>query len=163
MKRSLLIALLAITTAASPLLCQDEGGKRPQRAPSEIKAQMEKMEEALDAVGEYLKKPEGDAPMAKITEAAASLMEAKKHAPRATQRQPEDKQADFVRAYQVEINKAMRGILDLEDAMLGKDYKAAAKALAALKDIEKAGHKVYKPRRQRGGAAGGGEGGGDKK
>jgi translation initiation factor IF-2 len=55
-------------------------------------------------------------------------------------------------AYQVEINKALRGILDLEDAMLTKDLKAAEAAMKALKAMEKAGHKVFKPRRRRGGA-----------
>jgi hypothetical protein len=155
MKRSLLVALLALTTAASPLLAQDGAEKRPQRTPSKVKAEMEKLDEAIEAIEDFIKKPEGDAPMGKITEAAASLMEAKKHAPRATERQPKEKQAEFLLAYQVEINKALRGVLDLEDAMLMKDYKAAAKAVEALKAIEKAGHKVFKPRRRRGGAAGG--------
>ena len=111
MKHFLLVALFAITTATTPLLSQDGGDARPARTPSVIKEQMEKMEEALDAVGDFLKKPEGAAPMDKITAAASSLMEAKKHAPKATERMPKEKQAEFVTAYQVEINKALRGIL----------------------------------------------------
>lgn len=151
MKRSLIVALFALATATTPILSQD-AGQRPKRTKSPVKVEMEKMEEALDAVGDFLKKPDGKAPMAEITAAAGSLMEAKKHAPRAAARQPKEKQAAFVIAYQVEINKALRGILDLEDAMLTKDLKAAEAAMKALKAMEKAGHKVFKPRRRRGGA-----------
>ncbi|MFT4512574.1 MAG: hypothetical protein ACI89X_002961 [Planctomycetota bacterium] len=159
MKRSLIVALFAIAAATTPVLSQDAGGQRPKRQKSPVKVEMEKMEEALDAVGDFLKKPDGKAPMAEITAAAGSLMEAKKHAPRAAARQPKEKQAAFVIAYQVEINKALRGILDLEDAMLTKDFKAAEAAMKALKAMEKAGHKVFKPRRRRGGKkpAGGGK------
>ena len=111
MKRSLIVALFALATATTPILSQD-AGQRPKRTKSPVKVEMEKMEEALDAVGDFLKKPDGKAPMAEITAAAGSLMEAKKHAPRAAARQPKEKQAAFVIAYQVEINKALRGILD---------------------------------------------------
>jgi len=154
MKRSLLVTLLAVLTAATPAFAQD-GGKRPARKKSVVKAEMEKMEEALEVVGDWLKKPEGKAPMAKITEAAVSMMEAKKHAPRATARQPEDKQAEFVKNYQIEVNKVLRSILDLEDAMLKGDHKAAEKILGGMKAMEKAGHKVFKPRRRRGRKPGG--------
>ena len=160
MKRPLLVALFAIA-AATPVLSQDAGATRPKREKSPVKVEMEKMEEALDAVGEFLKKPDDKAPMAQITAAAVSLMEAKKHAPRATARQPKEKQAEFVKNYQVGINKALRGLLDLEDAMLNKDYKAVEAAMKELKAIEKAGHKVFKPRRRRstpGKAAGAGGG-----
>lgn len=155
MKRSLLVALLAIATAATPLLSQD-GDKRPVRKKSPVKAEMQKMEDALDLVADWLKKPEGDAPMASITEAAVAMIEAKKHAPLATARQPEGKQKQFVKNFQIEINKVLRNILDLEDAMLNGDNKAAEKILGGMKDIEKAGHKVFKPRRRRGGAKIGG-------
>jgi hypothetical protein len=151
MKSSLIAALFTIAAATTPVLSQD-GGQQPKRQKPPVKVEMEKMEEALDVVGDFLKKPEGKAPMAEITAAAASLMEAKKHAPRAAARQPKEKQAEFILAYQVEINKALRGVLDLEDAMLTKDYKAAEAAMTALKAMEKAGHKVFKPRRRRGGA-----------
>ena len=163
MKRSLLVALLAIATATTPLLSQD-AGNRPARTKSPVKVEMEKMDEALDVVSEWLKKPEGAAPMAKISEAAVAMIEAKKHAPRATARLPKEKQKDFVKNYQIEINKLLRNILDLEDAMLTGDHKAAEQVLASMKDIKKAGHKVFKPRRRRAARKIGGNtaGGGDK-
>ena len=115
-------------------------------------------------LSEWLKKPEGAAPMAKISEAAVAMIEAKKHAPRATARLPKEKQKDFVKNYQIEINKLLRNILDLEDAMLTGDHKAAEQVLASMKDIKKAGHKVFKPRRRRAARKIGGNtaGGGDK-
>lgn len=148
MKRSLLVTFLTIVTAAAPAFAQD--GQRPARKKSQVKAEMVKMEDALDVVSEWLKKPEGKAPMDKVTEATLAMVEAKKHAPRATARQPEDKREEFVKNYQIEVNKVIRNLLDLEDAMLKGDHKAAAKILGGFKDMEKAGHKVFKPRRRRG-------------
>lgn len=150
MKRSLLVALLAITTAAAPLTSQNPEGQRPKRARSPVKAEMQKMEEALETVDDYLQKPEGDAPMAAITAATSAVIEAKKHAPRAASMQPEDKRAEFIKSYQVEMNKVLRGILDLEDALLANDLKAAEKVMKTFSAMEKAGHKVFKPRRRRG-------------
>lgn len=147
MKRSLLVALFAIFAATTPALSQE--GQRPVRKKSPVKAEMEKVEEALDVVGDYLKKPEGKAPATELTSAIAALVECKKHAPRATARLPEDQQAEFVKNYKIEINKALRGVLDLEDAVLNKDMKKAEEALKALYAMEKAGHKVFKPRRRR--------------
>lgn len=161
MKRSLLVALLALTTATTPLLSQD-AGKRPARKKSPVKVEMEKMADALELVSDWLKKPEGAAPMAKITEAVVAMVEAKKHAPPATARQPEAKQKDFVKNYQIEVNKVLRSILDIEDAMLNGDHKVAEKILGGLKAIEKAGHKVFKPRRRRGSKIGGNTAGGGK-
>lgn len=158
MKRPLLIALFVLTTATSPLLSQSDS-TRPARKKSPVKVEMENMEEALDVVSEWLKKPEGDAPMAKITEATVAMVAAKKHAPRATARLPEDKQKEFVKNYQIEINKLLRSILDLEDAMLKDDHKTAEKILGGMKAIAKAGHKTFKPRRRRSARK---PGGGDK-
>jgi len=148
MKRPLLVALLAITTMTTPLLSQD-GEKRPARKKSPVKVEMENLDEALEAVSDWLEKPEGKAPMAKITEATVAMVEAKKHAPRATARLPEDKQKEFVKNYQIEINKLLRSILDLEDAMLKGDHKAAEKILDDMNDLKKSGHKTFKPRRRR--------------
>ena len=150
MKHCLLVALLAITTAAAPLMSQNAEGQRPKRTRSPVKVEMQKMEEALEAVDDYLQKPEGDAPMAQIAAATTSVIEAKKHAPRAASTQPEEKRADFIKSYQIEMNKVLRGILDLEDALLANDLKAAEKAMKAFSAMEKAGHKVFKPRRRRG-------------
>lgn len=150
MKSSLIAALFTIAATTTPLLSQS--GQQPKRQKSPIKVEMEKMDEALDVVADFLDKPEGKAPLAEITALTTALMESKKHAPRAAARLPKEKQAEFVLAYQVEINKALRGVLDLEDAMLTKDYKAGKAAITALKAMEKAGHKVFKPRRRRGGA-----------
>ncbi|MCA8953513.1 MAG: hypothetical protein KDE27_28635 [Planctomycetes bacterium] len=154
--------LAAALCFALPALAQD--GERPQgrRAPSPVKAEMENLEEAIEKIGEYLKKPEGDAPLAQVEIALESLQAAKKHAPRSAQRQPEEKRDEFVRAYRVAINKTMRSVLDLEDALVLGDHEAAAKALAALEASEKENHRIYKPRRQRRGGGDGdqsGEGG----
>ena len=150
MKRSLLVVLLTITSAAAPLMSQNADGQRPKRTRSPVKVEMQKMEEALETVDDYLKKPEGDVPMAEIAAATAAVIEAKKHAPRAASTQPEDKRADFIKSYQIEMNKVLRGILDLEDALLADDLKAAEKVMKTFSTMERAGHKVFKPRRRRG-------------
>lgn len=162
MKHTLLTAVLGLAFLATPLFAQEREGGGGGRQGSPLKAEMEKLDEALEAVGDFLKKPEGDAPLAQVAAAEAALNEAKKHEPRATQRQPEEKRADYVRDYKVGINKTIRLMLDLEDALLQKDWKAAEKALGELEKAKKEGHQVFKPRRQRGGAggAGGGERGG---
>ena len=88
MKHALFTAVLGLAVLATPSFAQErEGGGGRQGSP--LKAEMEKLDEALEAVGEFLKKPEGDAPLAQVAAAEAALNEAKKHEPRATQRQPE--------------------------------------------------------------------------
>ncbi|MEO6598203.1 MAG: hypothetical protein ABIP94_25950, partial [Planctomycetota bacterium] len=139
-----------------------EGGAKPAgRAPaSPLKTEMEKVETALDAVTAFLKKPEGDAPFAEVAAAQESLHKAKQETPRLAARQPEDKRAAFVTDYKIQINKTARVMLDLEDAMLQKDWKAAEKAAKELEKLEKESHQKFKG--QKGGPGGGREGGGGK-
>lgn len=162
MKRLAIAAVfLTFAAATSPLFAQDDGQRGDgRRAPSPVKEQMEKLDEALEAIGKFLEKPEGEAPMAQLAAAQAALHEAKQHAPRSTQRQPEGQQAAYVVDYKVQLNKTLRAALDLEDAMLAKDWAAAGKALAKLEELKKAGHDKFKPRRRRGGEGGEGGGGG---
>jgi len=162
MKQTILTALLGLAFVASPLSAQERGGREGRegagRQDPPLKQEMEKLDEAVDAVAEFLKKPDGDAPMAEVAAAQAALHEAKKYEPRATQRQPEDKRADYVRDFRIEINKLIRRVLDLEDALLKKDWKGATKVLDEIEKVKKEGHQVYKPRRQRRGGGEGGEG-----
>ena len=155
MQHSLLATVLAAIAVISTPLFAQEGGERPagRRNASPLGTEMKKVDKAIEAVDEFLKKPEGEAPMAEVVALQEALHKAKQEKPRLTQRQPEDKQGKFVDDYKVEINKAVRAALDLEDALVQKDYKAAAKALGELEKLEKEGHKQFKGRR------GGGEGG----
>ena len=118
MKRTLLLALFATfaVASASPLFAQEDA--KPKRKKSPVKVEMEKLEEAIEAVEDFLAKPEGKAPMAEMAAAQISLIEAKKHAPRATTRIPEEKRAQWLLDYKIEINKALRGVLAIEDALL---------------------------------------------
>jgi hypothetical protein len=162
MKHSVLAAfLLCCTLVSAPSFAQeDASGSGARRDPSPIEAQMEQLDEAVDAVADFLKKPAGDAPLASVAAAQAALHEAKQHVPNTTERQPEGERAAFVKDYRLQINKTMRGLLDLEDALLGEDWKAAEKVLGELQKQKKAGHDKFKGRRQRGGAGGGGKSGG---
>ena len=160
MKYSLLATLLlSASVVSAPLFAQETGEKPANRRGSPLGNEMKTVEKAIEAVSDFLKKPEGDAPIAEVVAAQEALHNAKQEKPRLTARQPEDKQDKFVTAYKVEINKAVRATLDLEDALVQKDWKAAAKAVDALEKLEKEGHKEFKGRR--GGAPGGqrGEGG----
>ncbi len=161
MKHPVLAALLFTSTIVCTPLFAQEGGERPaNRRGTPLGAEMKKVEKAVESVSDFLKKPEGDAPIADVVAAQEALHKAKQEKPRLTQRQPEDKQAKFVDAYKVEINKAVRATLDLEDALVQKDWKAAEKAVKELEKLEKEGHKEFKGRRGApGGQGGGGQGG----
>jgi hypothetical protein len=161
MKHTVLAAfLLGCTLVSSPSLAQDDAsGSGSRRAHSPIETEMEKLDEAVDAVAEFLKKPDGDAPLGSVATAQAALHEAKQHVPATTEQQPESERAAFVKAYRLQINKAMRGLLDLEDALLAADWKAAEKVLGELQKQQKAGHDKFKGKRQRRGAGGGQAGG----
>lgn len=140
---------VAFAAVSAPLSAQDGGARRG----SPLGSEMKKLEKAVEAVADFLKKPEGDAPVAEVAAAQEALHKAKQETPRLLQRQPEGEQAAFLAAYKTEINKALRSMLDLEDALLKKDWKAAAAAIEAIEQAEKAGHKQFKP--QRGNRGGG--------
>ena len=143
-------ATFAALTVGSIAAQEDQ----PKRPPAPIKVEMKKFDKALDAVVEFLGDPKGDAPMDKVVAAQMALLEAKKHAPRATTRQPEGDQAAYVTDYRIMMNKTIRAVLDLEDALLKKDWKAAGKIATELNGMKKAGHKKFKPRRRRRGKTG---------
>lgn len=169
-KFAVLAALLSLPLLTVPSFAQE--GERPaagQRQASPLKEEMEKLEEALEAVEAFLAKPEGDAPLAVVTEAQAEMLKAKARQPRLTERQPEADKPKFVNDYKVQMNKLVRGLLDLEDALLEKNWKAAKKVLDSLEELKKAGHDKFKGKRQRrgggdgeGGGAGGRNGGGER-
>lgn len=142
--KNLLLAtlVLAIPTAA---IAQEAGGRKK----SPVKVEMERLDEALDAVGDYLKEPKGDAPLAQIAAAQAALQESKKHPPGTLEQQPEEKRAEFLAAYKIKINETIRVLLDLEDALLQNKTEDAGKAMQALKELKKTGHRTFKPRRRR--------------
>ena len=143
MKKTLLTVLFALV---APLAAQDDD--KPQGSP--IKAEMKKFDKALDAVVDFLKEPKGDAPMAEVAAAQVALHQSKLHPPRTAEEQPEEKRAEFVRDYRIAINAMIRSVLDLEDALLKKDFKAASKVVEELEAQKKTGHKTYKGRRRRG-------------
>ncbi|MCK5941907.1 MAG: hypothetical protein KAI24_08075 [Planctomycetes bacterium] len=145
MHKILLSALFAVVAPTAPLLAQDDA--KPATPP--IKAEMKKFDKALDAVIDFLEKPSDKAPMAEVAAAQAALHGAKQHPPRITEQQPKDKRAEFVRNYRLAMNKMLRAMLDLEDALLTKDYEAAQKAVDAMVAQKKSGHRTFKGRRRR--------------
>ena len=151
MKHPLLITLLAgIAATSTPILAQDDGDAPPaQRSSTTVKSQMKTFDKSLDVIIDFVKKPEGDAPMADVAAAQEALHNAKQIAPRLTDEQPADEQAEFVKAYKLQINKTIRGMLDVEDALLQKDWKAAAVALEELQKLKKPGHDKFKGKRRR--------------
>lgn len=145
MRNTLLASLLSLTLPTVALHAQEDA--KPQTPP--IKAEMKKFDEALDAVIDFLEKPTDKAPMAEVAAAQAALHESKQHPPRITGQQPKDKQAEFVKNYRLAMNKMIRAMLDLEDALLNKDYKAAEKAVDDMVAQKKTGHRTFKGRRRR--------------
>ncbi|MFN3244148.1 MAG: hypothetical protein ACE37K_21755 [Planctomycetota bacterium] len=145
MHKTLLTALLAVALPTTSLFAQEDA--KPATPP--IKAEMKKFDKALDAVIDFLEKPSDKAPMKEVAAAQAALQESKQHPPRITEQQPKEKQAEFVRNYRLAMNKMLRSMLDLEDALLNKDYKAAEKAVDEMVAQKKTGHRTFKGRRRR--------------
>ena len=147
MKKALLIAF-AVATASVTLVAQDVKDAT-SRSKSPVKVEMKKLDEALDAVADYLAKPEGKAPLAQIATAQQALQQAKQHAPRTAKAKPEGERAAFVIEYKLQINRAARGLLDLEDALLQKNWEVASSTVKQLQQQKKAGHKKFKGKRRR--------------
>jgi len=139
---SLLFALIPVASL------QAQGDERPA-AP--IKTEMKKFDKALDAVIDFLEdgKSGEKPPMAEVAAAQAALLASKQHPPRITGQQPKDKQDEFVRDYRIAMNKMIRSMLDLEDALLQGDRKAAEKAVDDMVAQKKTGHRTFKGRRRR--------------
>ena len=105
MKTNLFAAfLIAAATVAPNAVAQDAKEASAKRQAPPIKVEMKKLDKALDAVADFLKKPEGDAPMAEIAAAQKALQESKQHQPRATERQPDGERASYVIDYKLQIN-----------------------------------------------------------
>jgi len=145
MQKTLLLATLFAALTTAPLTAQEDA--KPQTSP--IKAEMKRFDKALDVVIEFLEKPSAKAPVAEVAAAQSALQESKQHPPRTAGQQPEDKRAEFVRSYRLAMNKMIRSMLDLEDALLNKDYEAAQKAVDDMVAQKKTGHRTYKGRRRR--------------
>jgi soluble cytochrome b562 len=146
MRNLLLSPLFLALLPVSSLQAQE---KSKPAAP--IKTEMKKFDKALDAVIDFLEdgKTGEEAPMAEVAAAQAALQASKQHPPRITGQQPKEQQAAFVRAYRIAVNKMIRSMLDLEDALLQGDNKAAQKAVDDMVAQKKNGHRTFKGRRRR--------------
>ena len=145
--RNLLLSSLLFALVPVPSLQAQES----EQPAAPIKAEMKKFDEALDAVIDFLEdgKPGEAPPMAKVAAAQAALQASKQHPPRITGQQPQDKQKAFVRDYRIAMNRMIRSALDLEDALLQGDKKAAQKAVDDMVAQKKTGHRTFKGRRRR--------------
>jgi len=95
-------------------------------------------------ISRFLRKPEGDAPMAAVMELQKMALQAKIATPSLAETKPEDERAAFVAAYRKDMNKFLRQILDLEDAMAAQEWEKATEIAKALNEAKKAGHEAYK-------------------
>jgi len=152
MTRNTVLRSLALALCfATPALFAQDAGAPPQekKAPPSVGAHMEQLEAAMEIIVPYVQTFEGDAPMAELDKALKALQASKQQAPKTARRQPEDKRAEFIKAYRIAINVSIRAMLDLEDAILAKDKDAAMAALKKVSAAKKAGHNTYKGRRRR--------------
>jgi len=145
--RNLLLSSLLFALVPVPSLQAQES----EQPAAPIKAEMKKFDKALDAVIDFLEdgKKGEEPPMAQVAAAQAALQASKQHPPRITGQQPKDKQSEFVRDYRLAMNKMIRSMLDLEDALLTRDWKAAEKAVDDMVAQKKTGHRTFKGRRRR--------------
>ena len=143
----LLLSFAALTAVSCPLVAQDDG-EATGRAKPPIKVEMEKLDEALEAIEAFLEEPAGEPPLAPAAAAQQALQAAKQHAPRTTWQQPEAERAAFVVAYRLMVNDTMRRLVDLEDALLQQDWAKAKTVAASLGQLKKEGHDRFKKRRR---------------
>jgi len=73
----------------------------------------------------FLRKPEGDAPLESVYEMQQACMTAKGLKPSIFEKVPAERREEFVTEYKKSMNQFLRTMLDMEDAMLVKDWEGA--------------------------------------
>ena len=135
MKGLLCLAPLAIL----PFLSQE-----PEADESEIDRQMEIVEDAIGKLRRSLrdeaKNEESLASAATIEEA---VLKAKLLTPKLTATLPEGEREAFVRAYRKELCALLRDLLELEEALLDRDYEPTKELFKKLRETEDPAHERF--------------------
>jgi len=152
-RRLSILALLPLTLGllAFALPLQDGGrqGGRPEKSP--LAKQMEVINGSMRTVGRGWE-ANGASPemLSALADAEQAVLAAKALVPgMLAAMEDEAKKDEELMAFRIEMNALMRGMLDLEDALIAGDNGAVEKSLAALGDLKDAGHQRFKPARGR--------------
>ncbi len=134
--RSLFVAAVALCPLLSVSPQDDET--------TELDQQMEVVEAAVGRLRRSVRDPDKRAEsLALVVEAETAALACKGHTPSMAAALPEGERDAFVAAYRLEAAKLLRGLLDVEIALLNGDDEAAKTALQIVRDMEEPAHERF--------------------
>ncbi len=136
MKLKYLFTLLAACTIAVPAFAEEE---------TPLGLEMEKVGKGLKGVNRNLADPaQKDANLAKLVEVKAALEKAATMEPAKAKDVPAAEKAKFIEDYKASVAESIKGVDALKAAIEAGKAEDAVKAMAALNDGKKEGHKKFK-------------------
>jgi soluble cytochrome b562 len=120
----------------------------PRAAPAgdetELAQQMEVVESAVGRLRRNLRDPAKNADSLQlVVEAQTAALFCKGQTPSMAANVPEAEREAFVAAYRKEMATLLRGMIDLELALLDGDNEAAKTALQSVRDMEEPAHERF--------------------
>lgn len=138
MKLKHLLTLLAALAITVPAFAQDKDE-------TPLGKEMEKVGKGLKGVNRNLADPaQKDANLAKLAEVKAALEKAATFEPAKAKDVPPAEKAKFIEGYKAGIAESIKGVDALKAAIEAGKADDAAKAMTALNDGKKEGHKKFK-------------------
>jgi hypothetical protein len=135
--RTLAIAALALCSLL-PVAPQDEHDETP------LAEAMEVVETAVGKLRRTLRDPAKNAEsLALLVEADTAALACKGHTPSLTASLPEAEREAFVSAYRKQMAELLRGLLEVEIALLDGDGEAAKTALQLVREMEEPAHERF--------------------
>lgn len=137
MKALLCLAPLAIL----PLL---PIAQEPDADESEIDRQMEVVEDAIGKLRRSLRdEAKNEESLTAVATIEAAVLKSKLLTPKMAAAVPEAEREAFVRAYRKELCAMLRDLLELEDALLDRDYERAAPIFKQVRQLEEPAHERF--------------------
>ena len=141
--RSALIRALALTLAAAvPAALQDSDGEH--REQDLLHENMELVEETLGRLRRELRDAANHrTALERVVVVQRAVLICKSLVPPMAESLPEGERQAFVDAFRGEMVELMRGLLELEQALLADDNEAAQAALRVVREMEDPGHERF--------------------
>jgi hypothetical protein len=137
------IGVLALTLAAAvPAALQDSGEEHHEE--SVLHENMELIEETLGRLRRELRDASNHrAALERVVVVQQAVLACKNETPPMAASLPEGERQAFVDAFRGQMITLMRGLLELEEALLADDNEAAQAALRKVREMEDPGHERF--------------------
>ena len=144
--RSFVLPLSLVLTLAAPApLTQDRAAPAAQDKPVTVDSHMKAVNRSFRAVKEFIKGDKsGPAPLDALREMQRRALEAKNLEPKKTKTVPAAEQAACLLAFRKEMKVTIVAMLELELALLEKNWAEAEKLVTRLEAEKKEGHNQFK-------------------